>query len=121
MKLLRELVARLSSANPAKHKVTNNYTFCSMLLHYGHCFTDPQNRVDLDCACVAEWSINSPFYAQTHLYAKYCSNITIIIWQSVVLEFQRGRVKYLQGNKFSSLADIFSNQFAIDSALLIFT
>ena len=53
MKLLQELENRLSSLNPRKRQFTNNYTPCSMLLHYVHGFTDPQITVDVDCACVA--------------------------------------------------------------------
>ena len=54
MKLLQELVDRFSSVNPPEHKFTNNYTSCSMLLHYVYGFTDPQTTLDVDCACAAE-------------------------------------------------------------------
>jgi len=54
MKLLQELVDQLHSVNPPKHKFTNNYTSCSMLLRYVHDFTDPQITVDVDRACVME-------------------------------------------------------------------
>ena len=54
MKLLQELVDRFKAVNPPKRSFANNYTSCSMLLHCVHSFTDPQTRVDMDCACVAE-------------------------------------------------------------------
>jgi len=53
MKLVQEPVDWFSSVNPPKHKFTNNYTSCSILLHYVHGLTDPQIAVDVDCACVA--------------------------------------------------------------------
>ena len=42
MKLSQELVDRLCSVKPPKRQFTNNYTSCSMLLHYVYVFTDLQ-------------------------------------------------------------------------------
>jgi len=47
MKLLQEIVDQFSSVKPPKRKFTNSYTSCSMLLHYGYGFTDPQTIVDV--------------------------------------------------------------------------
>ena len=57
MKLLQELVDRLRSVNPPKHKFINNYTSCSVLLYYVHSFTDLQTSVDVDCTCIA-WKLS---------------------------------------------------------------
>jgi len=57
MKLLQELVDRFSSVNHPKLKFTNNYSSCSILLHYIHGFRDSRTTVDVwitDCTCVAQ-------------------------------------------------------------------
>ena len=54
MKLLQELVDRLSSVNSPKYKFINNYTSFTILLRYVHGFTDLQTTADVDSACIVE-------------------------------------------------------------------
>ena len=69
MKMPQELVDRVSSVNPSKRKFTNNYTSCSMLLHYVRGFTDPQTAVDVHCACVADM-----IYSMIHNLSEWATN-----------------------------------------------